>query len=235
MQSLRKSMTEQRQKREAMASEVELSAKEFLATAEEALTSRLPDHLRDCGVPLRIAEVIAGGLDDTAAVRAVKAFPASNKCFLVLAGQVGCGKSVAAAWALKNAKRKETASVSEWEWEPVTFERLDAHKGMYITAAQLAFVDMYSDEGREVLSNVATVPWLVLDELGSEQKDTKGRWMERLEHVLGTRYAECRKTVITTNLTSAALGERYEARIRDRLRDAAEFVSCGEKSLRGGR
>ncbi len=72
-----------------------------------------------------------------------------------------------------------------------------------------------------------SVDALVIDELGSEQ----GHHSATLAEIIHARHADCRTTLVTTGLDSAALVARYGDGIRRRLSEGAHAVALA----RGGR
>lgn len=60
---------------------------------------------------------------------------------------------------------------------------------------------------------------LIIDDLGTER--TTAWTEEQLHRLLDQRGRERRRTIVTTNLTSAQVEERYDSRIADRLLDEA--------------
>jgi DNA replication protein DnaC len=73
---------------------------------------------------------------------------------------------------------------------------------------------------------------LVLDDIGTEFNDGKGMFAAKLDRLLDARYREYRRTLITTNLTGAALAERYDSRVIDRIREGAVWQTITGESMR---
>lgn len=131
-----------------------------------------------------------------------------NKRLLVLAGHVGVGKSVAAGlWLL--------ASERPWMW---------------ISAGALSRGYAYD---QKAFSELATVPSLVIDDIGLEWMDTKERYLGVLEEIVTERHGNKLGTLITTNIVEVEVfRDRYQKRIADRIREDGRFVLCPGVSLR---
>jgi len=82
-----------------------------------------------------------------------------------------------------------------------------------------------------IMDDLLTADLLVLDDLGRENLST-GWPLEQIHHVLNTRLGENLRTVITTNLTSEAMGERYGYPLLDRVLDDAVIVKVTGESRR---
>lgn len=74
---------------------------------------------------------------------------------------------------------------------------------------------------------------LVLDDLGTEYSGASEFGVERAAALLELRHEEARRTVITTNLKEADIGERYKARVASRLREQARLVVARGADMRG--
>jgi DNA replication protein DnaC len=123
---------------------------------------------------------------------------------LVLAGSVGVGKTVASAYAL--------AQVG----------------GEYIPAVELVdrmFAAPYQRDHRRPGGAL-----VVVDDVGTERhKDFDSALFELVDIRMHRGGA---LTILTTNLSQAQFQSRYDARIVDRLREAATFLEFHQPSLR---
>ncbi|MCB9718386.1 MAG: hypothetical protein H6712_31340 [Myxococcales bacterium] len=154
---------------------------------------------------------------------------ASEAWGLLMLGNVGRGKSQAAAW-LYVWMRQEALREAQ---APGVYRR--AGDVLWLRAPLLARLDYR--ERADVLSRCARAYGLVVDELGGEA-DQQG---EALSDMLEERGDAERRTVITTNLERAMFGDRYGDRLADRLRaggrdehgGARWVVEIGGESLRG--
>ncbi len=73
---------------------------------------------------------------------------------------------------------------------------------------------------------------LVVDDLGTEYNGGAAYGTDRASALLESRHAEQRRTLITTNLASAAILDRYGVRLASRLREGGRFVGCVGADLR---
>lgn len=158
-------------------------------------------------IPPRVWPFLDAGSDSEAS-RAVGRFMSSDATFLVLAGQVGCGKTVAACSAL------------------------DQRGGLFVKAAGVTRARFDDSAWAKVLS--ARV--LVVDDLGTESLDQGGWAAGALAELFDHRYDWQAKTVLTTNLDTEPFRARYcEAdggRFLSRLREAGIFEVVAQESLR---
>jgi len=154
-------------------------------------------------IPSRLVDLFRSGpLRETEAMRAIE-----KPRILVLSGNPGCGKTVAAAnWLFLG------------------------RSGLFVKSSRLARWDRYDDEA---MNKLLRAPRLVVDDLGTEFQDAKGNFDAILDEIIDVRYDNKRPTVITTNLAAEAFKARYGERIADRIREAGRFVSLAEKSMRG--
>jgi len=177
--------------------------------------------LAGVGCPAVTAEDATGpGLQLTAAIERARDATAKGACFVVLSGDVGMGKSVAAAtWLLERARAVANgAPVSEWpRW------------GRWIHAHQLARLNDLDGRG---IGDLEACPLLVLDDLGAEFLDGKGWLSAALDSLVYQRHGNRRPSMLTTNLPAAAFLARYGGRIGSRLRECAAFVELAGVDLR---
>lgn len=140
-------------------------------------------------------------------LEAVENWMASGKPGLLLMGNVGTGKTTIAS-ALARA------------WAD------------YLTIARVFRCDFVSEQIKEDESYVYEVSGnrglVVLDDFGTESK-VYGE--ERIPSIFYRRFEGGLPTVITTNLTSDQIREKYGERIADRLRTYSKIV-MNYKSLR---
>lgn len=173
------------------------------ATRQAALTaSAIP-------LPADVQRRIASKrYEQTRAVIAAEKLIASNGAarILVLTGDVGTGKTFAAACA--------AASVA-----PGSASYVEA-----IALPRVAFPGL-----RETAPTFRGHGLWVLDDLGTEA--TNDRFAEALFVFINARHAYG-KTIITTNVRAADMRKRYSARVIDRLRSAAVVVECRGASMR---
>jgi DNA replication protein DnaC len=145
----------------------------------------------------------------TPALDAVKAhLQAPPACvFLTLAGKRGQGKTFAASWAVYTAG------------------------GRFVDAHDLVRLSSF-DEGE--WRDLERQPVLAIDELGAEYLNDA--YKANLYALLNRRYADQRRTVLATNLSSSAFMARYcpdpEDRLLERLTKGGTWLNLTGDSLR---
>lgn len=127
---------------------------------------------------------------------------------VVLAGDPGTGKTVAAAWYALTSPKSAV----------MRFAR----------ASQLARASRFGAEWKAWLA----APALCIDDLGSEYTDAKGSFLADLDELIDAFYSDRRPLIVSTNVPGKDFAERYSARIRDRLHECARWVPLAGKSLR---
>lgn len=160
------------------------------------------------GVGARLVEAVAT-MRPTAYVEGVERWAASAKPWLLLLGDVGTGKSVAAAYACKRAM--SAGSSAAWV-QAADFARLAG--GFDGECAWLQGVDV-----------------LVVDDIGTEHVSDFAR--ATLHGVLAARHEDKLRTVLTSNLAGPELRERLGLRLADRIRSECVVVTGKGASLRG--
>lgn len=125
--------------------------------------------------------------------------PAETRTFLVLAGPVGSGKTVAAAWA------------AAWS------------SGRLVKALDLVRAGLYPDD-HAFWPTLHGEKLLVIDDAGVEPLDAKGYGLAAVVGLFDRRYDAARKTILTTNLTLEAFRPRFGERVWRRLGEAGTWV-----------
>jgi len=192
-----------------LAEERRLEAEERrrMETAEIERRMYRDQRRREADVPPRLWPLLDRGLDSEAA-KAVDDFLATGQTFLVLAGQIGCGKTAAACSAL------------------------DLRGGRFVKASAVTRA-RFDDADWQRLLDAKT---LVVDDLGTEPLDVKGWAAGALAELFDARYDWERPTILTTNLDAEAFKARYcdqdGGRFLSRLREVGRFVVVAQGSLR---
>lgn len=181
-------------------------------------------------VPSVHAKPLAEGarLIETVALAAARQWRASAATLLVLAGNVGTGKSLAAAWALLDYLQA-TTKPNPWG------QRIAADVPLWCDAPCLTRFAPWDER----ITELERAPIFVLDDLGQEEATPRG--LATIDSLLTRRDAEGRPTIITTNVFGSVFREAYGDRIIDRLRQsgldengkARWWVRCEGDSLRG--
>jgi DNA replication protein DnaC len=179
----------------ALLAELEaVEAREREERASLALLERL-------GAGVRVAEALAA-LRDTEAVRRASSWWAGRRCWLVLGGSTGVGKSVAAASVAVQAPGARWLRADE-----VVRLELDGRLGRYLEA-----------------------PLLVVDDYGAEHRSSLGAGV--WHRLLGARHELRRRSIITTNLTRPELRATLGDRLSDRIASDCEVVEVSGESQR---
>lgn len=127
--------------------------------------------------------LLAGPREDEEAMRLVREFLGSDDRFLLLAGEAGRGKTLAACWGLTQKG------------------------GRFARAMDIAQAWGEEDEGW--VADLRLAPLLVVDEMAREPLDPKGWAFSRLYDLLDRRQAALRKTVLVTNEGLDVFKARY--------------------------
>jgi len=168
-----------------------------------------PNSLSSAGVPPKALEVAENAMATQAEAK-VRKFMVGGDSFLVLAGNPGCGKTVAAAVAAKEATK---------EGLRVVFVRaLDANRiGLF-------------GEDLKTINSWASAGLLIVDDLGTEVPNAV--WLQNLGDLVDRRYERQAKTILTTNLKIDQLKQLYGVRVMDRLKELGAYFWAGNDSLR---
>lgn len=185
--------------------------------------------MTDLSPPTPLLERARSELAPTHAVQVARAWLASDAWGLLLLGNVGRGKSQAAAW-LYWRLRQEAFGVAQ---APGVYQRV--RDVLWLRGPVLARMNYH--ERAQILTRCVNAYGLVVDELGSEP----GAQLEPLSDMLEERGDHRRRTVITTNLERVGFSDRYGDRLVDRLREGGRderggarwAVEIGGESLRG--
>lgn len=192
---------------------------------EGAEADKLHVHLERCGVPERVAKVLEAGPHPTRALQAVRQWWGVGGSFMLLHGESGGGKSVAAASAFLRMRRVT-------RWQGGSHEDWDSAECAFETADELARFGYFGEEGHQLLKHLGKVTLLVLDDLGVEMASES--WRATLDALLAERFGRTRcRTILTTNVSAARPGkdkpspfeERYGARIARRIRESGSVVA----------
>lgn len=178
------------------------------ANQTRAEMARRAGRLSEAGVPPYLIQKLAEPILDTGPFGAAKEH--GQKLILVLAGGVGCGKTIAAIWLIGEAATNHDSV-------------------LYLSSAALARWDRYS---QEEMGKLFAPRLLVIDDVGSEFRDEKGAFVSLLEDVINTRCLNGRRTVITTNMSADKFKVRYEDRIASRVSEFGAFFEFDGADMR---
>lgn len=147
---------------------------------------------------------------ETPALAAVEGWLEKGKTWLLMAGAKGCGKTVAATWAVDHA--------------------LNSGKTAAFRAVSAVGALSQYDAGAAEMERLREVHLLVLDELGVEFASdyAKSRFFELLD----ARHEGCLPTILTSNLGLTEASRRLGDRIADRINGDGSSFEFGGASLR---
>lgn len=151
---------------------------------------------------------------DTKAHRVVAAFIAARDSnpqarFLWLAGSRGTGKTVAALWGLVEVG------------------------GRYATAEDVRRAySQEHDEARALRPRLTECALLIVDDIGTARDEHSEE--RALFELLNSRQGGQRQTILTGNLSRAAVSQRFGGRVLDRVFHSGRVIDCGTVSLRRG-
>lgn len=145
-----------------------------------------------------------------------KTFPA-----LVMAGDVGQGKTVAAAWcALEWARRYP------WNALPSGSNR---QPFAWIDGPGMRKLGEWGEEAQDLLAGAATADLTVIDDAGREGDR---RAYEALSDLIMERVDRNRATILSSNMKGEMFRARYGMALADRLRSRAVLVTARGTSMR---
>lgn len=180
-------------------------------------------HLLACGAPRREAEIVAAGALEKPATIGTREYASGPLTFCLLTGGAGSGKTIAAVEALLNA-RMAWGGGRSWCYSP--------SEARFVLSSDLARLSYFELEAQQRLGRLERVPWLVIDDLGSELM-TPG-WASNLGEIINQRNSARRKTIITTNLDGDGFRARYDERIYSRIKGDGVVIGSGNMDLRRG-
>lgn len=228
---------EYRAEHERQIAEMEAKEREERARVERAYSLAAREERR---VARQIPARLWAHLDapqETAPLAAVRDFmrPEDPRTFLVLAGGVGVGKTLAAAWGLDiefAVRRRLKAEEMRIRGEDPDGTGYVVRQvgGLFLSAMSLVRAGTFNDE---FWADARETARLVIDDLGTEPRDDKGWAAANLADLLNHRYDWKLKTVLTTNLDFERFKAAYvDLRLGDRLRECGTFFECAGDSLR---
>lgn len=179
------------------------------AEASSRFAQRMPERLEEMGVPPLVTQALTSARA-TGGMRAIEEFRQSGRPVLLLVGPPGCGKTVAAASALRNYLPPNAR---------------------FVRAVDLARLSLFDQEQSRQWDTACEIRMLVLDDLGMEHANDF--WLSRLDALVDARCANPRlRTVITSNLDVDRIRKQYGIRVTDRLVQTAMIRVAGQQSLR---
>lgn len=181
------------------------------ATAAARVLRTQGAKLSRSGVGERSLEAAANAQASEALAVVKRWLPEHALTWLVLCGDKGTGKSVAATWGIREVIRGGGTAA---------FRR----------ASELAKLSSF-DAGADELEHLKRVHLLVIDDFGTEQLTDHAK--AQLHELVDHRHEHYGRTVLTSNLKWTLLEQRLGERIADRIAQAGRVVQIApEPSLR---
>lgn len=208
---------------EAMAFDHERTTRLERANRDADTRKLVPTELARCGFPVMALDALRNvdvGAQHVVMAKEYLADP--GLLWLALLGSVGQGKTVAAAYVAREllARRGLNNGPTASETQFCAFVR----------ATTFARLSAYQVDDKAYFEHLCGVRLLVIDDLGTET--LAGMSQAHFEELMDVRYAEKRRTVITSNLEPAAFNARYHGRIADRLKQCGLISAGSGPSLR---
>jgi hypothetical protein len=193
---------------------------EVVRTGKLKLIDGASDDSAAAATSARFARILGWGVPRRAALAALSCEPNeaifavhslnADRCLLLLVGEPGTGKTVAAArWFATLGPARAPGDA----------------RPLFVSAAELVVWATWSDEFRAAKRARA----LVIDDLGVEYADAPGSVASKLDDLIDARYGSMLPTLITTNLDATALAVRFGDRIVSRIREAGRVVTMRAK------
>jgi DNA replication protein DnaC len=187
-----------------------------------------PDELEAAlgraGVPGNVLEGLRGQLYANANLTAARAFyvaPAKTQRTLVLLGPAGRGKSLAAAWVMREVLKQDG-----WNNAPTGAPPMPVQ---FLPAANLTRLSGYDKLDSEWMDQLGRVKLLVVDDAGDE---ASAIGIAALGNLLKQRHNRMRRSIITSNLRKPAFGARYGMELMDRAEAEGRVVESAGASMR---
>ncbi len=201
--------------------------------------ARIPERYRDCSLENFNTNLGNANPSFERALIEARGFVRSHSWTmdgdgLLITGRVGVGKTHLAVGILQ-------ALIAEG------VKGLFVHGGDLLKQVQNTYNRSVDVTEREILKPIFDAQVLVLDELGAARKTD---WVaEMIEHILNTRYNDCKATIITTNFQNAppasdelqravlaarteTLGDRIGERMRSRLQEMCVLIEMDGQDYR---
>lgn len=181
--------------------------------------SDIEKRSREWGIPPRVIATAQRPRPTDAinyASEFMQRYQSGESNIMVLAGGVGVGKTVAAAWLMMQLPPNQHGSYGVRRFRHIS---------------EICEVGLYGDaEERAERQTVKRSQVLVLDDVGTEHLTDTFRTL--FDGLMNARYEDTGATIITTNLPSEKFLERYGQRIYDRLCGRGEWYEIAHESLR---
>jgi DNA replication protein DnaC len=151
--------------------------------------------------------------------KAVEACRRYDSGGLVIFGNTGCGKTHLSVSIMREKLQKDLKWLIEKEWKLGCYYGLEKQRFQTVPDLLLeirgTFADGPGETEQGIIDRYSNIPFLVLDDLGSEK--TSEFAITTLYIIIDRRDREELSTVITTNLSLSEIEEKLSARIASRL------------------
>lgn len=172
--------------------------------------------LAKLGAPQVCIDVIRREFEDKPAMKSANAWARSGEWSLVMCGGVGNGKTTAATWACHQFMSR-------------------GYRAHWVRCSAMVDASLFGAEAELTRFRCREAGVLVLDDIGAGAREQGAKaWLGWLDDVLDARWANRRKTIITTNMPAGALASWLGMRLADRLNEGVIF-SDTSKSMRGSK
>jgi hypothetical protein len=172
------------------------------------------EQLRRTGCPDGHVVAIQKRLEERSCLKAARDWATDGMQWsLILSGGPGCGKTTAAAWAAHQMSMRN-------------------YRPKWVRCAAVVDAPMFGGEAELLKHRCRNAGLLVLDDIGAGARERDAKpWLGWLDDVLDARWANKRKTIITTNMTPGPLAQWLGARLCDRLNEGTIHATA-EASMR---
>lgn len=174
---------------------------------QQAYASTRVQRLKRVGCGVR-AIMASAEPQATQALNNVAEWFQSGKCWLVLTGSRGVGKTVAATWAIETALERRQSALAR-------------------SAAEVAALGYQQPQE---FARLKRVEFLVVEELGADHANDFAK--SRLFELLDARHEAKAQTILVSNLSLGDLAKRLGDRLADRIRSDGMAFEIKAASLR---
>ncbi len=178
--------------------------------------------LEKAGVPYDARTALAAAYETDATRTADRFISQGDARFLLLLGDKGLGKTLAAARVCAAFARKYP-----WNSRPSGGEHVEPM--LFVEASSLTRLSAFGAPEREYVDKLKRCGLLVLDDVGEEATQLG---TQTLVDLAIHRHAKLRRTVLTGNMKTEDFKTRYGAPLADRIRSSGIVCALTGKSMR---